>query len=197
MGQDPSKIREEIEETRSQMGDTVDALTHKADVKGRVKESITDKKERLQEQMRGTTSKISDATPDGGDVKQSAQQAVGVAQRNPIGLALGGVAAGFLIGMTLPTTRIEDERIGQVADDLKDKAKETGQEALERGKEVTTQVAEQAVDTAKEAASEQAEEFGSGDGDAGDPKRGRDQDGEKPVAKPVVTPTSSPPTTGP
>ena len=53
------------------------------------------------------------------------------------------------------------------------------------------------MDTAKEAASEQAEEFGSGDGDAGDPRSGRDQNEEKPVAKPVVTPTSSPPTTGP
>ena len=35
MGQEPSQIREEIEETRAEMGDTVDALAHKTDVKGR------------------------------------------------------------------------------------------------------------------------------------------------------------------
>ena len=40
MGQDPSQIREEIEQTRSEMGDTVDALAHKTDVKSRVKESF-------------------------------------------------------------------------------------------------------------------------------------------------------------
>ena len=35
MGEDPSDIREEIEATRAHMGDTVDALGYKADVKSR------------------------------------------------------------------------------------------------------------------------------------------------------------------
>ena len=43
MGQDPDVIRRDIEETRERMGDTVDALGHKADVKGRAKESVTGK----------------------------------------------------------------------------------------------------------------------------------------------------------
>ena len=47
MGQEPGEIRQEIEETRAQMGDTVDALAYKADVKTRVKESIADKRDRL------------------------------------------------------------------------------------------------------------------------------------------------------
>jgi gas vesicle protein len=161
MGQDPSQIREDIERTRTEMGDTVDALAHKADVKSRVKESIGDKRERLRAQMSGTASRISDATPDREQVSEGAQQAVGVAQENPIGLALGGLAAGFLAGMLLPTTKTEDERIGPVADQVKDRAKETGQEALERGKEVATQVAEQASETAKEAGQQQAEELKS------------------------------------
>ena len=45
MGKDPDVIREEIEETRSQMSETVDALGYKADVKSRVKDSISDKKD--------------------------------------------------------------------------------------------------------------------------------------------------------
>lgn len=165
MGQDPSQIREEIEQTRSEMGDTVDALAHKTDVKGRVKESFADKKERLRSQMMGTTSRISEATPDTEEVKEGARQAAGVAQENPIGLALGGLAAGFLAGMLLPSTRMEDERMGPIADQVKEKAVETGQEAVERGKEVAGQVAEQTVETAKEtakeASSEQAEEMKS------------------------------------
>ena len=35
MGEDPRAIRSEIEDTRERMGDTVDALAYKADVKSR------------------------------------------------------------------------------------------------------------------------------------------------------------------
>ena len=45
MGEDPDRIRREIEATRNEMGDTVDALTYKADVKSRAKESLMDTKE--------------------------------------------------------------------------------------------------------------------------------------------------------
>ena len=170
MGQEPSQIREEIEETRAEMGDTVDALAYKTDVKTRVKESISDKRERLISQVQGTTHKVGDATPDGQQVKEGAQQAVGVAQENPLGLAIGGLAAGFLAGMMLPSTKIEDEKVGPIADQVKETAAETGQEALERGREVAGQVAhdavegakevgQEAVETAKEAGQEQAEEL--------------------------------------
>ena len=43
MGQDPAAIRQEIEQTRERMGDTVDALGYKADVPSRTKDSISDK----------------------------------------------------------------------------------------------------------------------------------------------------------
>jgi ElaB/YqjD/DUF883 family membrane-anchored ribosome-binding protein len=152
MGEETTRIREEIEETRGRMSDTVDQLAHKADVPGRMKESVAEKRDRLMDQMRGTTSRVGDATPDASDVKEGARQAVGVAQENPLGLALGGVAAGFLLGMVLPSTRVEDEKVGPVADDVKDRAKETGQEALERGKQVAQDAAQAASESAQEAA---------------------------------------------
>ena len=153
-----------------EMGDTVDALAYKTDVKTRVKESISDKRERLIEQVQGTSHKVGEATPDGRQVKEGAQQVVGVAQENPLGLAIGGLAVGFLAGMLLPSTKLEDERVGPIADQVKEAAAETGQEALERGRDVATQVADQAVEgakevgqeameTAKEAGQEQAEEL--------------------------------------
>lgn len=150
MGQEPSQIRQEIEETRAEMGDTVDALAYKTDVKTRVKESISDKRERLISQVQGTTHKVGETTPDGQQVKEGAQQAVGVAQENPLGLAIGGLAVGFLAGMMLPSTKIEDEKVGPIADQVKETAAETGHEALERGREVASQVADQAVEGAKE-----------------------------------------------
>jgi gas vesicle protein len=141
------------------MGNTVDALAHKADVKSRVKESFADKKERMRTQMQGTTSRLGDATPDTGQVKGGAKQAVGIAEENPIGLALGGVAVGFIAGMLLPSTRMEDEKVGPIAEEVKEKAIETGQEAVERGKDVAGQVAEQAAETAQDAGQEQAEQM--------------------------------------
>lgn len=170
MGQEPSQIRQEIEETRAGMGETVDALAYKTDVKSRVKESIADKRDRLVGQIKGSSEKVGEATPDGEQLKDGAHRAVGVAQENPLGLALAGVAGGFLVGMLLPSSRLEDERVGPLSDQVKETAAETGHEALDRGKEVAGQVAEQAVEgakeaghdaleTAKEAGREQAEEL--------------------------------------
>jgi len=152
MGKEPSEIREEIDQTRTEMGDTVEALGHKADVKGRAKENIADKRDRLKERITGTA-------PDSDEVKQGAKRAVGVAQENPIGLAIGSVAVGFVAGMLVPSTRVEDEKIGPMADQVKESAKETGQEALERGKEVAQEAAESAKETVQERGGEQAEQL--------------------------------------
>jgi hypothetical protein len=170
MGQEPSQIREEIEGTRAEMGDTVDALAYKTDVKGRMKESIADKRDRLVEQIQGTKGKVGQATPDAEQVKEGAREVVGVAQENPIGLAIGGLAAGFLFGMLLPSSKVEDEKVGPVADQVKEAAVETAGEAVDRGRQVAGQVAEQAVEeakgvgrhaveNAKQAGQEQAEEL--------------------------------------
>jgi ElaB/YqjD/DUF883 family membrane-anchored ribosome-binding protein len=155
VGKDPSEIREEIEQTRGEMGETVEALGHKADVKTRAKENITEKRDRVKERLTGASSRVGEATPDAEQLKSGAKRAAGVAQENPIGLALGSVAVGFLVGILVPSTRVEDEKIGPVADDVKERVKETGQEALERGKEV----AQDAAQTAKESGGAQAEEL--------------------------------------
>jgi hypothetical protein len=157
MGQDPSEIREQIEQTRGEMGDTVEALGYKADVKTRAKDSVVEKRDRLKERITG--SPVAEATPDAGDVKAGAKRAVGIAQENPLGLALGAAALGFLAGMVVPSTRIEDEKVGPIADDVKDRVKETGQEALERGKEVAQEAAQSAKETAQERGQEHAEEL--------------------------------------
>ena len=152
MGKEPTEIREEIEQTRTEMGDTVEALGHKADVKGRAKDNIADKRDRLKERITGTS-------PDPEEVKQGAKRAAGVAQENPIGLAVGSIALGFVAGMLIPSTRVEDEKVGPAADQVKDSAKETGQEALERGKEVAQEAAQSAKETVQESGGEQAEQL--------------------------------------
>jgi len=130
------------------MGDTVEALGHKTDVSGRAKEAISGKVDSVRDRVSGST-------PDSGEVKEGARQAVGVAKENPLGLAIGGVAVGFVAGMLVPATKVENEKIGPIADQVKEKARETGQEAIEGAKEVAGQAAE----TAKEAGQEKAAEL--------------------------------------
>ena len=157
MGQDPSEIREQIEQTRGEMGETVEALGYKADVKTRAKDSVVEKRDRMKERITG--SPVAEATPDADDVKAGAKRAVGIAQENPLGLALGAAALGFLAGMVVPSTRIEDEKVGPIADDVKDRVKETGQEALERGKQVAQEAAQSAQETVKDSGQQHAEEL--------------------------------------
>jgi ElaB/YqjD/DUF883 family membrane-anchored ribosome-binding protein len=137
------------------MGDTAEALGHKADVPGRAREAISGRVENVKSTFTGAKDSVSDATPSGGDVKQGAQQAVGVAKENPLGLAIGATAVGFVAGMLIPSTRVEDQKIGPMADQLKEQAKETGQEAIERGKHV----AQEAAQTVKEEGRQQAQEM--------------------------------------
>jgi hypothetical protein len=157
MGEDPDRIRREIEATRSEMGDTVDALTYKADVKSRAKEKVVGTKDSIKSKVVG----VGDAAPDGEQVKQNARRAAGMAQENPLGLAIGSIAAGFIVGLLLPSSRVEDQKLGPMADDVKAKAKETGQEALERGQEVVQETAQVAQQTVQEKGREHGEELAS------------------------------------
>jgi ElaB/YqjD/DUF883 family membrane-anchored ribosome-binding protein len=143
------------------MGETIDAIGYKADVKSRAKESVSDKTDAIKSKVGGVMGRANDATPSTGEVKQGAQQAVSVAQENPLGLAIGAVAAGFIAGMLIPSTRVEDEKIGEVADQVKDQVKQTGQEALDRGKQVAQEAATAAKETAQESGQQQAQELAS------------------------------------
>ncbi len=190
MGQDPEQIREEIERTREEMGETVGAISYKTDLKSRTRDRVTDTRDKITgrasdikervtgsvsdagDRVSGSVSGVSDrlpgggssegpgvadrvrsATPDAQEVKYKARRAAGVAQQNPLGLAVGSIAAGFLAGMLIPTTQVENEKLGPIADTIKDEAQSVGQEALDRGKAVAQQ-AQDAASTALQAGQE-------------------------------------------
>jgi len=143
------------------MGNTLDALGYKADVKSRAKENVQGKKDAVKGKVQNVMGRADEATPSTGEVKQKGQQAVGTAQENPLGLAIGAVAAGFIAGMLIPSTRVEDEKIGDTADQVKGQIKDTASEAVERGKQVAQEAAQSAQETAKESGQQQAQELAS------------------------------------
>ena len=69
MGQDPEQIRSEIEHTRERMGDTVEALAYKADVKSRAKDSVNEKMDSIKSKVSGATDRPRRRPAGGGDVK--------------------------------------------------------------------------------------------------------------------------------
>jgi hypothetical protein len=154
MAQASDQIRSEIGDTRERLGETVDALAYKANVPQRTKNWLGEKKDAV-------ASAVGGHAPDGQEVGQQMRGMKRTAERNPLGLAIAGAAAGFLAGLLTPSTRVEDEKLGPMADEVKSTAADAGREALERGKEVARESGQAAMETAKERGREESEELSS------------------------------------
>jgi hypothetical protein len=161
MGEDPGVIRAEIEQTRERVGDEVDALSYKTDVGARVSDYVDDKKQAVKSKFTGAKDTVGGTVPDRQGLKRGGKQVRDTVEKNPLGLAIGGLAVGFLVGTLLPQTRLENEHMGEMSDRLMDAAKDTASEAVDRGKQVAQEAAGAAVDTAKESGREQGEELTS------------------------------------
>jgi gas vesicle protein len=161
MGEDPSVIRAEIEQTRQRVGDEVDALSYKTDVGARTQDFIDDKKEAVKSKLTGAKETVTGPLPDRQAIKRGAGHVRGTAESNPLGLALGGLAVGFVVGTLLPQTRVENERLGEMSDRMMEAAKDTASDAVDRGKQVAQEAVGAAVDTAKDSGREQADELSS------------------------------------
>lgn len=135
MGKDADEIRREIEFTRDDIGDTVEAIGYRANVVGRMKDSLGDT-------LDAAKRKVSDAMPDADDLREGARTVVSTVQENPLLFAVGAFAAGLLIGMAIPTTSMEKDAMGSTARRLKDKAKEVGRDVMDQGSQVARETAE-------------------------------------------------------
>jgi hypothetical protein len=161
MGEDPSVIRAEIAQTRERVGDEVDALSYKTDVPARTQDYLDDKKQAVKSKLTGAKDTVTGPLPDRQALKRGTTHVRNTAESNPLGLALGGLAVGFLVGTLLPQTRVENERLGELSDRTIEAAKDTAGEAVERGKQVAQDAVGAAVDTAKESGREQGQELTS------------------------------------
>ncbi|HSC04587.1 MAG TPA: DUF3618 domain-containing protein [Solirubrobacteraceae bacterium] len=94
---DPEQLRDEIEETRRELGDTVEALAAKADVKARMKDRVEATKESAAQKKDDLLGKARETSPD--SVASGASQATQKAKENPLPVAaLGAFVGGFLLG---------------------------------------------------------------------------------------------------
>jgi ElaB/YqjD/DUF883 family membrane-anchored ribosome-binding protein len=92
----PDEIRADIEETREDLGDTVEALAAKTDVKGQAKAKL----ESVKEKVGGAKDGAADRTPD--SAQQGFQQVKTTASDNPVPTAaIGAFLGGILVGVIL------------------------------------------------------------------------------------------------
>jgi ElaB/YqjD/DUF883 family membrane-anchored ribosome-binding protein len=160
MGKDSSEIRREIDATRARMGDTVEALSYKADVPARVKDAVGDRVETVKGSIGDALGGARRAVAsDAEEVRAAARRGVGIAAENPLGLAIGAAAVGFLAGLLVPVTEYERSTIGPIRDDLLERAQSAGVDALEHGKQVLAETAQVAMQTAQQSAQEHAQQL--------------------------------------
>jgi len=95
--QDPAALREDIERTRLDLGDTVAALAEKTDVKTRAKGKAADVRDAVNDKREHLMGRARESTPDGAG--SAAVQVREKAQANPVPTAaIAALAGGFLLG---------------------------------------------------------------------------------------------------
>jgi hypothetical protein len=134
--------KQTVSQTFGNAGDAVGGATGKVgDVTSSLTSNVTE-----------TVGDIAGKLPSGADVKNVARRGVGIAAENPLGLALGAVAVGFLAGLLTPVTEYERETVGPIRDDLLERAQSVGSDVIEHGKQVLQETVQSAVQTAQQSA---------------------------------------------
>jgi Protein of unknown function (DUF3618) len=158
---DPDEIRTDIERTRQELGQDVDALADKVNP-GKIAQRQTDKVRqaatRVKDRVMGTTSDAVGSTQaamgQAGETVADAQRKVASAtQGNPIAVGLIAFGAGLLAASLVPASRPEQQAAEKVKDTtapLVDEVKDAAMESADRLKEPAKGAAEAVKERAKE-----------------------------------------------
>ena len=101
MAQDPSEVRQAIEQDRMELADTVQALAQKVDVKQRVRETVAKNTDQLQQKAGDVVSKVRSVTPE--QVQSGVRSSADSVRQRPFPFAVaaaffGGLLIGRLLG---------------------------------------------------------------------------------------------------
>jgi ElaB/YqjD/DUF883 family membrane-anchored ribosome-binding protein len=88
----PTEIRGEIDQTREELGDTVEALAEKTDVKAQAKAKVDDVKSQAKAKVEEVKAKAAEAAPE--SPQEGVQQAQALVKQNPkpVAIAAGVIA---------------------------------------------------------------------------------------------------------
>jgi len=186
MGQDTEELRREIESTRTDMSETLDAIGDRVSpgrmmtrsknrfstTMGSMRERVMGSAHHAKDQLTGTTESATESVKHMPDM---------VGQRTAgAPMVAGGIAfgIGFLIAVAFPASKAEEQAAGKamealepVKQDLKESAqqvaqnvKEPAKESMESLKSTASDAAHSVASTAKEASADVKEQAGSSTG---------------------------------
>jgi hypothetical protein len=92
--------------------------------------------------------------------RQGYNSFVGLVDEHPLMAGILGIAVGAVLGASIPSSRYENELLGDYSDEFYDRAREYGAEAVERATSVARTAAEAGLDAAREAGQQEAEKQG-------------------------------------
>jgi hypothetical protein len=160
----PSRVKEavhdKVDTVKGTLGGVVDGVKDAlTGATGKVGNALGGAKDTVSGKVGDVTSNVTDGVggiadklPSGADVKNVAQRGVGIVAENPLGLALGALAVGFLAGLMTPVTDFEREKVGPIRDDLLERAQTVGSDVIEHGKQVLQETVQGAMQTAQQSA---------------------------------------------
>lgn len=150
----PEEIQEDIERTRQDLRDSVDALQEKVSIKGaagrsadRVKESVSSVKDTIMGTADSGVSSARGAVQSAGETAgELPRRARRTTQGNPLAVGLGAFAIGWLVGSLIPASQREQEAVEKVNEktDLTAPVQNVVSEAQEAGKQALQEVAQEA-----------------------------------------------------
>ena len=162
MSNDPEQIRREIERTRAELSDNVNALGDKVNPGsiakrqvGRVRGAATSVKDAVLGSASDAATTQSIAGEVGGAVADAPTAVARKAQGSPIAAGLIAFGAGLLVSSMLPASRVEQqaaEKVKDTAQPLVEDLTDTAKEIAENLKEPAQQAIEEVKSTATDAA---------------------------------------------
>ena len=150
LGGKVSQVVDQVSQAFSGAGDRLHGAADTARDHGQsLRSKAGDLSERATDSLDATASQLTDKAHDVGQrVQEQASEVKGqfeqLLKEQPLVLAAIGIALGAALGAALPSTRKEDELMGQTRDDLADTLKSKGQEAYAVAKDTVKQATDKA-----------------------------------------------------
>jgi len=139
-----AKTEELAQSVREKSGEIAHRIKEKTHT---IKEKSAEQAMRIKE---ATTSMRRQTRDRAGELVQRAEQSLHEATHNyPLAMGFGFLAVGVLAGLALPHSRIEDETLGERADELKEKVRDQGRQVIETAQRTATAVANAATEEAQ------------------------------------------------
>jgi hypothetical protein len=148
VGEKVGSAKESVASTASTMGDKMSSA----------RESVSSGAGSASETAGSAVGTVKEHMPTTDDARQGVQRVAGVAKANPMALAIGALVLGAAAGIALPKTRVEEEKVAPVAENLREQGVEKATQAIQQGREVITEKASQVAEQGQQAVQQVTEQ---------------------------------------